>query len=217
VTEIIIGAIMGVSLSMAGQREMATGTIIFFWILTTLTIASGPLALIGATVEKLSKKPIGLKVFLVSLFVVFIISTVGFSVVGYTALKEDTSAQTSPTKTPEYVYMQDSLHLYNVKLTTEKLFGEIIGYYITGEIKNKGNKTLKNVELIVYLLDKDENPISEESFYAVWASDFNLDPQTRKPLKPGYVRKFQEKIFNPPSEWAKKVKVRIKEVEFQTD
>jgi len=50
VTEIIIGAIMGVSLSMAGQREMATGTIIFFWILTTLTIASGPLALIGATV-----------------------------------------------------------------------------------------------------------------------------------------------------------------------
>lgn len=83
---------------------------------------------------------------------------------------------------------------------------------IFGEIKNLGNQTLKKVEITIYFLDKNNKLIYEKTYHPVLITDFSYDEE---PLKPNYSRKFGVRADDVPSEWAKKVKVKITDIEFE--
>jgi hypothetical protein len=80
-----------------------------------------------------------------------------------------------------------------------------------GEVKNLGDHTLKDVEITIYCLGKDGKPIFEKAHNPVRVSTFNTDG----PLKPGYSRQFGVKLDDAPSDWAKKVDIKVSKVEFQ--
>lgn len=82
-----------------------------------------------------------------------------------------------------------------------------------GEIKNLGDKTLKRVEITIYCLDKAGNVVHEKTYLPVLVTKFSFGDD--KPLKPNYTRKFGCRLDDAPSDWAKKVKVAVTDVEFQ--
>jgi hypothetical protein len=84
---------------------------------------------------------------------------------------------------------------------------------VLGELKNRGDRTLREVEITVYFLDSEGTWVHEETYRPVSATDrFFGDHQ---PLKPNYGRKFEYRIGGAPSDWAKKVKVAVTDVAFQ--
>lgn len=85
---------------------------------------------------------------------------------------------------------------------------------VFGEVKNTGDRTLTKVEITIYFLDKQGQPIFEKQFPAVivGSGSFMRDD---KPLKPGYSQKFGVKADDAPSEWAKTVTVKVTDVDFE--
>ena len=85
---------------------------------------------------------------------------------------------------------------------------------VFGEVKNTGNRTLTRVEVTIYFLNKQGQPVYEKQFPAVLAGGgtFGRDD---KPLKPGYSQKFGVKAEDAPSEWAKTVTVKVTDVDFE--
>lgn len=90
-------------------------------------------------------------------------------------------------------------------------------YYwgVFGKIKNTGNKTLKEVELTIYFLDKNGQRIYEDKYYPVLTSSLNFTGDGDKPLKPNYIVDFGYKTDDVPSEWAKKIEAKITNIEFE--
>jgi hypothetical protein len=84
---------------------------------------------------------------------------------------------------------------------------------VFGEIKNTGDKTLKEVELLIYCLGPDGRPIFEKSYHPVNVSEFSFG-DANQPLKPGYSRQFGVKMEDAPSEWTKKIDVKVVSVGF---
>ncbi len=82
-----------------------------------------------------------------------------------------------------------------------------------GEIKNAGDKTLKEVEITIYCLGPDGKPIFEKQYHPVVESEFSFS-DANKPLKPGYSRKFGVKLDDAPAEWNKKVEVKVTGIKF---
>ena len=83
---------------------------------------------------------------------------------------------------------------------------------VFGELKNRGDRTLRAVAITVYYLDKEGNGIHEKTYYPVVATgELHGDNQ---PLKPNYGKTFWYRIDRAPSDWAKKVKVAVTDVEF---
>ena len=82
---------------------------------------------------------------------------------------------------------------------------------VWGEIKNMGDRTLREVEVVVYCLGVDGKPIFEKKFSPVLASEYTSEG----PLKPGYGRRFGYKLDDAPSGWTKKVDVKVIGVRFQ--
>lgn len=95
---------------------------------------------------------------------------------------------------------------------------------IKGEIKNHGNRTLKQVELILYAIDKNEQPIYE---YKTKIIDKERDRWIREEyikerfigyiegyIKSNYTRKF-ELLLDPPLDWGGKVRIKVISIEFQ--
>lgn len=80
-----------------------------------------------------------------------------------------------------------------------------------GELKNLGGRTLKEVEITLYCLGKDGRPVFEKTQQPVSDSPFN----TNGPLKAGYSRPFGVKLDDAPSDWARKVDVKVTKVAFQ--
>lgn len=103
----------------------------------------------------------------------------------------------------------DSVIVRNVHVGETVLGGK----GVFGEIKNIGSKTLKEVEITVYCLDKQGKPVYEKKFHPVLVIEFF--PVDNEPLKPNYSRKFGYRLDDAPSDWAGKVKVVITNVEFQ--
>lgn len=83
---------------------------------------------------------------------------------------------------------------------------------VFGEIKNTGNRTLTEVEITIYYLDEYGNTIYEDTFHPVLISRWSSD---NKPLKPNYTEKFGYGTDDVPSEWSKKIKVYITNIEFE--
>lgn len=85
-------------------------------------------------------------------------------------------------------------------------------------LKNKGDRTLKEVKVIVYFQDKDGKTIFEEDFYPVLVSQYRTSGDN-KPLKPGYVREMESgkyfTIESALSEWKEgKASAKIVDIEF---
>ena len=84
---------------------------------------------------------------------------------------------------------------------------------VFGELKNRGDRTLRAVAITVYYLDKEGNGIHEKTYYPVLITEESHGDN--QPLKPNYGKTFWYRIDGAPSDWAKKVKVAVTDVEFQ--
>jgi hypothetical protein len=85
---------------------------------------------------------------------------------------------------------------------------------VFGEVKNIGDRALKEVEITIYCLGADGKPVFEKKYYPVLATDLSFGDE-KEPLKPGYSRTFGVKMDDAPSDWAKKVNVEVTSVAFQ--
>jgi hypothetical protein len=77
---------------------------------------------------------------------------------------------------------------------------------VFGELKNTGSRVLKRVEITIYCLGMDGKPVFEKTRSVVRSSD--------DPLKVGYSRQFDVNLRDAPSDWLKKVDVKVSEVQF---
>ena len=86
---------------------------------------------------------------------------------------------------------------------------------VTFALKNNGDKTLSDVDVIVFFLDSDGRPIAEKTFYPVRSSDYcytNCDP-----LKPNYVWRQGDKFYTMDTlgpEWSGEASIEIKDIQF---
>jgi hypothetical protein len=85
---------------------------------------------------------------------------------------------------------------------------------VFGEVKNSGDQTLKRVEITIYCLGPDDKPVFEKTYTPVVVTEMGYG-ESNQPLKPGYSRQFGVKMDDAPSEWTKKVEVKVTQVEFQ--
>jgi hypothetical protein len=72
---------------------------------------------------------------------------------------------------------------------------------VRGKLKNTGTKTLTEVEITAYFMDKSGQRIYEETYLPVSVDAISFEGDTEKPLKPGYIREFGFKAENCPKEW----------------
>ena len=81
-----------------------------------------------------------------------------------------------------------------------------------GVLVNNGDKTLSEVEITVYMYDKENNVIAEEKFYPVGISYI----ERNKPFKPKFVKDFGWKLEKyAPTGWSGKIKVEVTDIKFQ--
>jgi hypothetical protein len=111
------------------------------------------------------------------------------------------------TQQPESAYASQ-VAVRNVSVGTGAL-GDLGAF---GEIKNLGDHTLQEVEITIYCLASDGKPVYEQKYYPVLKSAFSSNDSTA--LKPGYGRQFGVKLDKAPSDWAKKVDVKVTGVKF---
>lgn len=83
---------------------------------------------------------------------------------------------------------------------------------VFGELKNKGDKALKEVEVTAYCLDKEGKVVSEKQYHPVLVSSYSFNNEG--PLKANYSRQFGYKL-EPPSDWSGKVRVEVTDLEFE--
>ena len=88
---------------------------------------------------------------------------------------------------------------------------------VWGEVRNEGDKTLDEVEIVIYCLGSDGKPVFEKRYSPVLVTTVSLpfSSDSNEPLKPGYSRKFGVKLDDAPSDWTKKVRVEVVTVRFQ--
>ena len=103
----------------------------------------------------------------------------------------------------------DKIEVRNVSVEPNNL-GQL---GVFGELKNRGDRTLRAVAITVYYLDKEGYGVHEKTYYPVLVTEeLSGDHQS---LKPNYGKTFWYRIDRAPSDWAKKVKVAVTDVEFQ--
>jgi len=102
---------------------------------------------------------------------------------------------------------EEIAYINNVTVSRVEVGKTILGAPgIFGEVKNNGNKTLGKVEITIYFLDKQGNPISEKTYSPV--------NNSTSPLKPNYSQKFGYEADDAPSDWSKKITVKVTKVQF---
>lgn len=84
---------------------------------------------------------------------------------------------------------------------------------IFGEVKNIGDRTLRKVEITIYCKDAEGKTVFEKQYDPVLVTKLSLGDNN--PLKPGYARQFGVRLSDAPSDWSKKVDVKVSTVEFQ--
>jgi len=115
-------------------------------------------------------------------------------------------------KATEYKERQmyfDKIEVRNVSVEQNHL-GQL---GVFGELKNRGDRTLRAVAITVYYLDKEGDGIREKTYYPVLINGESYGDN--QPMKPNYGKTFWYRIEGAPSDWAKKVKVAVTDVEFQ--
>jgi len=83
---------------------------------------------------------------------------------------------------------------------------------VFGEIRNDGNKILKTVEITINCLGQDGQIIYTTKNHPVWSiSKYEV---VNTPLNSGESRKFGIKLKDMPSDWDKKVDIKVTSIEF---
>ncbi len=82
---------------------------------------------------------------------------------------------------------------------------------VFGELKNNGNRSLKEVEITIYYLDKDGNAIFENKYSPVRTTRYFGN---NNPLKPNYSQEFGYKL-DAPSDWSGNIRVEVTNIEFE--
>ena len=85
-------------------------------------------------------------------------------------------------------------------------------------LKNKGDRSLDKVEVVVYFKDKDGKNIFEENYHPVFVSEYSFEGDN-KPLKPGYVKEMEKGKYytlkSALSEWQEgKATAKVVDIEF---
>ena len=71
------------------------------------------------------------------------------------------------------------------------------------------------IEITVYCLGADNGkPVFEKTYDPVLVSGLSFG-NSGQPLKPGYSRQFDVKLDDAPSDWNRRVDVKVTKVEFQ--
>jgi len=86
---------------------------------------------------------------------------------------------------------------------------------VTFALKNNGDKTLSDVDVIVYFLDADGRPIAEKTFYPVTSGIYCLT--NCDPLKPNYVWRQGDNFYSMDTlgpEWSGEATIEIKDIKF---
>lgn len=108
------------------------------------------------------------------------------------------------TDSPELSYV-NSVSVGNVEVQTMSDEPKV-----SGELKNHGNRTLDEVEITVYFLDKEGKPVGEKTYTPVQISQSNFTMESNAALKPHYSKKFEYSADAAPSDWADQVMVRVR-------
>ena len=111
-------------------------------------------------------------------------------------------------------YIAEHLELYDIsaKYTVSLLSGRVASARF--KLRNKGERTLATVRVVVYFEDAKGGFIAEEDFLPVGVSSSSGD----KPLKPGYIREMEKRVYSAksvPSEWKEgAVSAKVTDIEF---
>ncbi|WP_150273148.1 hypothetical protein [Paenibacillus tepidiphilus] len=119
--------------------------------------------------------------------------------------------------TAEEEYISNLIEVYDfqAKYYDSLLDGKVPG--VTFKIKNKGNKSLGEIELTVYFKDANGNNIAEESYTPVNEMDFDY-PE----LKPNYTFQLDNDRFytakTVPKEWkAGAAEIKVTSIKFKDE
>lgn len=87
------------------------------------------------------------------------------------------------------------------------------------KIKNKGNRTLKEVEVTVYFKDSSGTIIAEKTYHPVLVTKYSFS-SNNKPLKPNYIWQMERGKFykadSVPTEWKEgTISAKITNIEFE--
>ncbi|OPZ74327.1 MAG: hypothetical protein BWY82_00756 [Verrucomicrobia bacterium ADurb.Bin474] len=132
------------------------------------------------------------------------------------------STPLTPTKPASDVKKEQQAYIQFVDLYdfTAKHYESLLDGKVPGvefKLRNRGNRSLKSVEVTVYFQDANGNTIAEENYFPVNTSSW-MEPG--KPLKPQYVWQMERGKFytanNVPDEWQEgKATAKITEIEFE--
>jgi hypothetical protein len=116
------------------------------------------------------------------------------------------------------VYIKNVV-LYDLKAKYYKTYLEEKVPGVEFKLKNKGDRTLKEVEVTVYFKDANGTIIAEEDYHPVLVTKYSFSGDN-KPLKPNYVWQMERGKFykadSVPSEWKEgAVSAKITNIEFQ--
>lgn len=224
------GAVIG------GWACLFLGTALMFWTLFSfllylpLFIAAFALGIVAIAQRRLWN---GIPILLLSVAIPVVL---GFTLGAFRAsealkgIDKPAAAQqqNAPAKTAgaatseEQQYIANDLELYEftAKKYETALDGKVPG--VEFKIRNRGDKSLDTVKVVVYFKDAQGTTIAEEDFTPVLVSEYNFSGDN-KPLKPGYIWQLEKGKFytakSVPSEWkegaaeAKIVRIKFSKAE----
>lgn len=222
VAEIILYFIFGIGAAFSGNVQSVPSIAMFFIWLMVMTIAVGIVSPLSALLEQLVKKR-NLSIYiLVPALGLVGIGTALFLFIGYQVAKSH--AQQPPTQASDSSAVSaasaasadDSNASYIDKIEIKNLtVGKTVFYDagVFGELKNKGDRTVTSVDIVIKFLNKDSQIIAESNYSPIRKD--SLFPDTSAPLKPNFVRKFGYRASEAPAEWAHKVAVSVVKVELE--
>jgi hypothetical protein len=213
VAEFILYMIFGLSFAMINDWSSLDGVAFFFGSLVILTIATAIIAPISAVLEMIiKKKNIGYKILLytdmtilVLLFIANCSQKSNNEVSKSNASLQSNNEEFAIDIKERYI---DSIVIKNIKVENS-IYSEP---NIEGEIKNIGSKSLRNVKVVIYFFDKNNKPIYEDTRWPITNSNHF---SSTEPLKQNYSRKFSFFISDVPSEWSKKVELKVDYFDFE--
>jgi hypothetical protein len=213
--EFVLYMFFGVGSQMAGARTGIVALAFFFVFLMIYTAVIGIAAIIGAIMA--SARDGGSKSYrlLVNTVkwgaIVWALVNVMFFAFAYPKVKAyERNRNHNSTEIPGN---SEAKYLDKILITSyqvENTWGD--RYMVKGEIKNTGDQALDEVEITVFAKDAAGKNIFEQKDLAVYVSEYSLNDEG--PLKPNYSRKFLVDMSDAPSEWNKKVEIKVTNLEF---
>jgi len=110
------------------------------------------------------------------------------------------------------------VELYGVKSQYYKTYSDDRVPGVEFKLKNKGDRTLKTVQVTVFFKNEDGTVIAEEKYHPVLVSKYSIG-RKNKPLKPNYIWQMERDKFyvakSVPTEWKEgAISAKITEIEF---